>query len=109
MKRGTVIVFALLLSGCASPGGGVMLCGPGPSGADQAQATCNWALGPSPADLRVAASLNYRTKWPSVATGYRFDDVSFFADVQYDDQYYFGRYGGYSRYAQTVRTAVLVR
>jgi len=101
-------LFGFAMVGCARPRAvGVWL--PAERRVDRAErASCNLALGPSAEHVRVATSLG-RGRGPSVETGYRLEDVSFFSDVQYDDQFFYDRYGGHSRSATTVRTAVVLR
>ena len=98
---------ALALFGCRSSGG-----------ADGASvvyrdrfrgSTPNLAMGAHPDDLWLAEGLTMRGDWPAVDFGYRFDDVSSYAEVLFDNQYGFDRFGGTFRSGQNIRTGVLVR
>lgn len=109
MRYGALFILGLALSGCASQSAGVVLFGP-PSGETQLHRQIpNCALGQSREDLWVATGLNYRSEWPSVTTGYRLDEVTYHIDIQEDNQFYFGRFGGYYRTTQTVSSAVIIR
>ena len=70
----------------------------------------NLLLGQSPDQVWLAQQFTYRSDWPSVATGYRFDDMTYFTDIQFDDQSFYDRMGGafYSS-GQQVRTGVMLR
>ena len=109
MRYGALLILCLALSGCANQTAGVVLFG-SPSGETQLHRQIpNLALGQSRENLWVAAGLNYRSGWPSVTTGYRLDEVTYHMDIQEDDQFYFGRFGGYYRTTQTVSSAVIIR
>ena len=101
---GTTILL-LMLAGCAArPRVAVYAPAPG-------QPTANLVLGPTRDHTFLAEVYSYRSSWPSVQSGYLFDDVSTFSEVIYDDQsYYDGFYGGgFTREAVSVRSGVLVR
>ena len=54
-----------------------------------------------------AIRATHRSAWPSVEAGYRLDETSYYWEIQDDDQFYFDRFGGFYRAAQTVRSAVV--
>ena len=103
-STGTTLLL-LLLVGCGTRNS-VVVYGP-----VQGQRAANLLLGPSPDHTRLAELHAYRSSWPSVSSGYLFDDVSTYTEVIYDDQsFYDWQYGGgYTREAVSVRTGVLVR
>lgn len=109
MRTGVLIVLALLLGGCGQPRRGVAVRTPLPAASPADRPGANLALGSSADQLWAATQWNVRAPGPSISAGYRLGDVSYFTDIQFDDQYYFGRYGGFSRMAQTARSAVLLR
>jgi len=100
----TTILF-LIVTGCAG-GNGVVVYAPGPE-----RPPANLVLGPSRDHVYLAESFAQRSSWPSVWSGYVFDDVSSYTEVIYDDQSYYDGFhgGGYTREAISVRTGVIVR
>ena len=109
MLRYVLLGLGLLSCGCAGPAGGVVLYGPTGTHEGAGGPAPNLALGPSADHLWVACELTQRSAWPSVDVGYRFDDFSYYSEVQFDNQHYYDRYGAYYRAAESVRTGVLVR
>jgi hypothetical protein len=106
------LVFAalfLVVAGCARPEQGVALRQTVVPGACISQPAPNLALGHGPELVRAAGAFNYRSSWPSVDGGYWLDDISYFFDVQSDDQFHYDRLGVYYRTSQAVRSAVVVR
>jgi hypothetical protein len=71
----------------------------------------NCALGPTRDHAWLAEGFAQRSSWPSVHSGFRFDDVSSYSEVIFDDQSFFDLRdgGGYLREAVSVRSGVLVR
>ena len=69
----------------------------------------NLALGPSAEHLRLAQRLAVRSDWPSVETGYRLDDVTFYMTAIYDEQSYYDRYGSLFHDTQSLQTGVRLR
>lgn len=95
----------LTLAGCARSSGPVVYA-PGPD-----RPAANLVLGPSPEHTWLAETFAYRSSWPSVESGYSFDDVSTYTEVIYDDQSFYDTPldGGYTHAAVSVRTGVLIR
>lgn len=95
----------LMLTGCTA-GDRAVVYVPGAG-----QPAANLALGPSRDHGWLAESFAWRSSWPSVQAGYRFDDVSSYMEVIYDDQSYYGGLdgGSYTHEAISVRTGVWVR
>ena len=101
MKRaGKIAALCALLAGCAGPGKYAVLHAP----------AANLALGPTAEHVRLGEAFAYRSAWPSVDAGYRFEDTSFFSQVIFDDQSFYDRLGGGLYHeTQTVRTGIMVR
>lgn len=73
-------------------------------------APANLALGPSPAHNALAQALTMRSGWPSVETGYTFDDITYFVQDRYDRQSYYDRLGGgFWHETESVRAGVFLR
>jgi hypothetical protein len=104
MKRWLWIT-VLGLGGCAARERGTILVAPPPD----APPVANLVLGSGPDVVRLGRALSYRSSWPSVAHGFVFDDVSYYADFQLDEQYFQNRFDAFYRSAESVRTGVLVR
>lgn len=70
----------------------------------------NLALAPVAEDNAFVEAFAYRSEWPAVAMGYRFDDVALLVDDSFDDQSFYDRLGG-SHYRSVVssRSALFVR
>jgi hypothetical protein len=102
---GVVALLLVVLGGCAGRPVKPAVCPP----PEIYRPGANLALGPSPQYVRVASGLTGRREWPAVSVGYVLDDITFLSDVQFDDQYFYDRLGGYSRLGQTIRTAVTLR
>ena len=111
MKRaGKIAIWAIILCGCAGRQPVAILPGPEVAGSDGTGSLANLALGPSAEHGRIAEMFAYRSSWPAVPIGYRFDDRSYHTEVIYDDQAFYERLGGgYFRATETIRTGVLVR
>ena len=109
MKR--VVVLLLLIAalpmGCASPRTNTRPLG-AVVGTAHGRTGANLALGVSGGDVWEATGLNYRSPWPYVNNGYRVDEVTYHTQVQDDDQFEFGRLGGFYRTDLTVRNAVVI-
>jgi hypothetical protein len=102
--RIVLIAWTMGLAGCAAPLRVTVL-----QASAGAPAPANLALGPS-ADVAVlAAQMAGRSDWPSVDTGYRMDDQTFYATTNYDVQSHFDRFGSLYVEALSVRTGVRVR
>jgi hypothetical protein len=104
MRVGLSILVCLLLCGCAARQGGVACCEPCP-----APVAANLALGPSAEVLALAGAFTWRSPGPAIETGYTLQDASTFSDIQLDQQYSYGKFGGYSRYAASARFVTFVR
>ena len=109
MLRGLAILLALAVGGCASRSTGVFIAPAEPQTAGSKHLPPNLALGPSAEHVWLGLSWAGRSAWPSVPAGYRLDDVTYFSDFQDDQQFYFGRFGGYYRTAVMFRSAVVLR
>ena len=105
LKVAWTTILLLTLAGCASSNG-VVVYAPGP-----ARPAANLALGPLPDHTWLAESFAWRSSWPSVESGYVFDDVSSYTEVIFDDQSYYGGFdgGSFTREAISIRSGVLVR
>lgn len=104
--RALWLVCILLSGGCVAPPRGVSL----EACASEGRAGgANLALGPGPQYVEVARQMNYRSDWPAADIGLWFDDVSQYVDVQFDEQYFYNRFGSFYRTAESVRSAVAVR
>jgi hypothetical protein len=68
----------------------------------------NLLLGPWPERMAVAQLFNYRSDWPALNDGYRFDEVTTYIDVLYDEQFYYDRFNVIRADRQSVRTGVSV-
>jgi hypothetical protein len=93
---------ALVAAGCAAPRSAPTLqvrSGP----------PANLALPGSVQQNVLAARIEREALWPAVDLGYRFDDVSSYAEVLFDNQFGFDRFGGTFRSGQNFRSGVLVR
>lgn len=71
----------------------------------------NLALGAHPEHNWLAEGFTYRSSWPSVEAGYRFNDATHYTQFTYDDQSYYDDFGGgsYTRESIAVRSGVIVR
>jgi len=94
----------LMLAGCAPNRGVVVYTTTNPPAA-------NLALGPTRDHGWLAEMHAGRSSWPSVQSGYLFDDTSSYTEVILDDQSYYDGFdgGGYTREAISIRSGVLVR
>ena len=111
MNRLSLLAVALLLCGCAPPAdrASIVLRGPRTRAAPAGAVRPNLALGASAEHLQIARGLTYRSGWPATTTGYWFDDLSYFSDVQSDEQYQFDKFGAFYRLTDSVRSGVVVR
>ena len=74
------------------------------------QTSTNLALGRVASVNRLAQESNLRSGWPSIESGYMFDDVTYFSSSSYDRQYFYDRLGGeFENLSQSIRTGVRVR
>lgn len=98
------ILLCITLAGCAAGPSAVYVGRPG-------VAPANLAIGPSTSHTFLSEAFAYRSAWPSVSVGYRFDDVSTYTELIFDDEsFYDTGYGsGFTREAVSFRTGVLVR
>ncbi len=109
-RAGKIAVWVVILCGCASRQPFAIIPGPGAGASGGSDPPANLALGPSAELGRIAELFVYRSSWPSVPIGYRFDDRSYHTEITYDDQAFYERLGGgYFRAAETIRSGVLVR
>lgn len=112
MRRALLgIVLLGLSAGCAPPPPVAVLRAPQGAMMDRrAAAAPNLLLGPSKEHVRIAQMLTWRSDWPSVAVGHRFDESSTYTEVVYDDQFFHDTLGGfYFRVGQEVRSGSVVR
>lgn len=84
--------------GCAAPQRGVLL--PDPASPN--------LLGPPAGDRLALAQALGRARWPVIDGAYVFDEVQTFTDVFVDDEYAHTRFGGFYRFAESVRTGVRI-
>lgn len=95
----------LLLCGCAARCHETPVCERQPA----PTVTANLALGPSNDVLAMAEAFAWRSPGPAYDTGYTLEDSSVFSDIQLDEQYSCGPYGGFSRYATNAHLVTFVR
>ncbi len=69
----------------------------------------NLALGSSGEVLELAEAFTQRSPGPAIEIGYTLEDFNVFSDIQMDQQYSFGRWGGFARYAQSARAITFMR
>lgn len=105
MRLSLSILMCLLLCGCAARHGGTAICDQQPA----PTVAANLALGPSSEVLDLAGAFAWRCPGPAIETGYTLEDSSLFSDIQLDEQYSYGKFGGYSRYAESARFVTFVR
>ena len=103
-----IAIGVLLLSGCATRERAAVLGNtPGPHGPPRC---ANLALGPTAEHGHIAELFTRRSTWPSVETGYRFGETSYYTEVNYDDQAFYDRFGGgFHRGSESYRSGVLLR
>jgi hypothetical protein len=95
----------VVLTGCAAKA-------PLTAYAPRSRGAADLLLGPTQDHTWLAEAYRGRSSWPSVPSGYIFDDVSSYTEVIYDDQSYYDQVlhgGGYTHETITVRTGVLIR
>lgn len=66
-------------------------------------------LGPTAEHAWLAANGPQRSNWPSVMHGYRFDDVTHYSRIRYDEQVYYDRNGSLYNEQLSIQTGVMVR
>ncbi len=99
-----------LLAGCATPPPAAVLHRRYADRDIAGRRTPNLLLGPSAEHFYSAQSFDYRSDWPSVSIGYRFDEYSTYSEVIYDDQFSYDSLGGfYYRVGEEYRSGSLVR
>ena len=99
------VILMLTLAGCSSPDRGLVYVARGPA------EPANLALGPLH-DHTILSELHaYRSSWPSIESGFFFDDVSTYTEVLYDDQSHYSTSdgGGFMREAVSIRRGVMYR
>jgi len=94
----------LVLAGCTGPTATVYLARP-------SSTVANLVLGPSAEHTWLAGEYASRSSWPSVQTGYVFEDFSAYSELIFDDQSFYDRRdgGSYTRQAVSVRSGVVMR
>lgn len=95
----------LLLSGCAADHGGSVYT------AHVNRPIANLVLSRNPDHNWLAEEFTYRSSWPSVENGYRFDDAINYTQIIFDDQSYYDDSGGggYTRESFSMRSGLIVR
>ncbi len=88
----------LVLAGCAGPGGVATF-----------RPTANVALGPTADHTWLATRIAPRSDWPTVSTGYRLGEVTYYSRIRYDEQSYYNRFGSLYDSTQSVATGVWLR
>jgi hypothetical protein len=102
MRVGFVLIaWTMGLAGCAAPLRVTELQTTAGS-----PAPANLALGSSAEVAALATLMTERSDWPSVDSGYRMDDQTFYATTTYDVQSHFDRFGSLYYEAVSVRTGV---
>lgn len=96
-----VATIMLGLIGCAhSPHDGAAVL--------SSRSPANLALGPTPMHAWVAEGYG-RAAWPVSEAGRRYEDVTVYWNVLYDEQSYYDEFGGMLHESQSVRSGVRVR
>lgn len=101
-KQAVIGALALSLMACRAPQPAII------AAADDAP-TVNLALGPTAEHAWLATELAWRSDWPAVRLGYRFDDVTHYYSVLYNENSTYDRNGSVSDTQESVRTGVWVR
>lgn len=97
---------ALLAMGCATaPPPSYSVIGPRDGGGSRA----NLALGTRRIHPILAESFAYRSDWPSFVHGYIEDEVTYYADVRYDEQRYYDRNNGIQNVSDMTRLGTFRR
>lgn len=105
-----VSLITVLLVGCVAPPPVAVLHRRDPARDIAGRTAPNLLLGPSAEHFYIAQTFDYRSDWPSVSIGYRFDEYSTYSEVIYDDQFSYDSLGGfYYRVGQEYRSGSLVR
>jgi len=107
---GSILGAGLLLVGCATPPHATVLVAPCVEDEFARRPIANLALGPRGGLPVEAEWFAQRSDWPSVPSGYVFDQVESFTQFLFDDQSFFDRLGGsFFAQSESVRTGVVVR
>jgi len=96
-----LIAVIALIAGCSSRVGGVAWHSP-----RSGQREANLALGPTGEHAWLAARIAPRSDWPAIESGLRVESVTFYTDIIYDEESYYGRNGSLYHTTQTVQTGV---
>ncbi len=103
-------LITVLLAGCVAPPPVAVLHRRDPARDIAGRTAPNLLLGSSAEHFYIAQTFDYRSDWPSVSIGYRFDEYSTYSEVIYDDQFFYDSLGGsYYRVGQDYRTRTIVR
>ncbi len=102
-KQAVIGALALALLACRTPQPAVIA-----AGRDGAPAV-NLALGPTAEHAWLATELAWRSNWPAVRLGYRFDDVTLYYSVLYNENSTYDRSGSLVDAQESVRTGVWLR
>ena len=104
-------LISLLLAGCAATPPPATVLHRRAAPADiVGRRTPNLVLGPSAEHLHLAQMFDWRSDWPSVSVGYRFDESSTYSEVIYDEPFFHDELGGfYYRVGQEIRRGTVVR
>ena len=103
-RRLILVAWTALLAGCARSERGVVL-----SAVPHGEARANLVMARAPETAALATRMSVRSDWPSVDHGYRFDDVTYYSTIRYDEQSFYDRYGGLLYVNEGLRTGVWVR
>ncbi len=109
MRTGILLLVCLPLYGCGTRHVAIATYLAQPDARCGLAGPANLALGPSADVLDEAAAFTERGCGPAIEIGYKLEDTSFYSDIQIENQYTYGRFGGYARYAESARAVTLVR
>jgi hypothetical protein len=99
-----LVAWTMALAGCARPLRVTAL-----QASAERPRPANLALGTSAEVVALATELTARSDWPSIDTGYRVDDQTFYVNTTYDVQSHFDRFGSLYYEAFSVRTGLQIR
>ena len=103
-------LITVLLAGCAAPPPVAVLHRRHAARDIAGRRTPNLLLGPTAEHFYIAQTFDYRSDWPSVSNGYRFNEYSTYSEVIYDDQFFHDSLGGfYYRVSEEYRSGSLIR
>ncbi len=100
-RRFILIAWTALIAGCAQPQRGAVI-----SAAPPHVVRANLVFARHPGTAALAPAIAARSDWPATDHGYRFDDVTYYSRIFYDEQSFYGRYGALWHEADTFVTGV---